>query len=365
MQTNAEITSDWPVPGHDWQRTRFTPVDIVPPFKTQWQHTLGALISASEVTGDENVIPVTTITGEICALSADGKVKWSWRPKSRKQSSAMPPYILNGKIYVAREGHLRCFSKDGAMLWEKIDTKRADIHKKDWFESDFYSFLRSGGIVGAEASTLYLCSSFATLRQIDANDGSLLWSFWGGKNCPNFECVDMYVFANFDWIKFTGFDLRKKQMFTPEVENFIPTLATGGVAYHAHRDGVVAVDVASGRALWHTTAPGGNLSSDGAILITLRGDKLVALDAKTGEELWHTSEKQGCYRPEYKTVVSPSYVYTYTWNPNPHIQVLDKASGKTVFESPESLVNPCNLTAINGILYLKDDKTVMCFGGAR
>jgi outer membrane protein assembly factor BamB len=293
-QTSVDKTVDWPLYGHDLQRTRYLPAkDLNPPFlSSEWSFQAGKLLEFQPIVVKDRIYFMDK-DGLFYALSTDkGRVMWKRKIGALNASS---PAYSDGRLFAVNlEPHqavaLRPKEHGSEVLWRRPLPGR----------SESSPLVRRGRvIIGCESGDIFA---------LDAKTGKIEWT----------------------------------------VSTAGPV--KGGLAYN---DGVVfagnyageiyAIDAGSGNVKWQTNTQGGGLLRGGGVYSTpavawgrvylgsLDG-RIYSFVEKTGELAWSHSTGAEVY-PSPAVADTPNSPPTvYAGSQDQHFYALDARTGEVRWE---------------------------------
>ncbi|OAI41532.1 hypothetical protein AYO40_00425 [Planctomycetaceae bacterium SCGC AG-212-D15] len=387
----SKDTSRWPIAGHDPGRWRYAPKDLEPPLRVAWKLAgLADTLSQQEITGAPEHAFCCSGDGSLFALNEKKKRLWDHIPKRARDGSPPtgPSCLLGSRVIFPTEERLQCFSaEDGVLQWELQNNKGKDVNRGEPIfahERDF-----GEGILGVTKDhQVVTASAWGVIRWIDSVTGDVVSRNWpGGTSGRTYAAGDrIFIFtagkgARSDDYSGQMLDLhagRSIARFEPPSEGATAGgfMNIGGRCYWPTNSFLMCFDADSGKTIWavdyskegQPDDQGLQLASDGTTVFSQRGDSIVAYHAETGKQRWRTAPKTNSGWPYYlenALVVSPHYVYVVTSDLS--LQVLDKTSGKQVWQSKKEMFGAylSKPSVIGEHMYLLDADQVYCLGSQK
>ncbi|HTI92317.1 MAG TPA: PQQ-binding-like beta-propeller repeat protein [Puia sp.] len=196
---------------------------------------------------------------------------------------------------------LLCFNADGTQRW-KDDNFNGEVLASPGY-GDGTLFVSSSYFKANATTGQYI--SYGKLYAIDANNGSVKWSYLDSNYVAATPAVaNGTVYLPQDFL-IQGFDTKTGQPnWGVGVTNGLPwtplidgdTLYTATASFSAGYYSIVAIDIKTSKTLWTTPVsynpPGGIIIANGTLVFTAGTGGLMALNKSTGSSLWSVNDQQ-------------------------------------------------------------------------
>jgi len=307
---------DWPMFGHDLQRSRYSASPAPNTNQTLWKTTLDGMVGSSPAIVDGKVYLGSFGGNVYCLDAATGAEIWNYTTGDQVYSS---PAVVDGKVYVSSlDRNVYCLDAlSGAKIWnyttgDQTPSSPAVVDGKVYvgsYDGNVYCLDAETGTkiwnytVGDSTDSdpavadgrVYLGSDDYNVYCLDATTGTKIWNYttgnivWSspavvdgkvyvGSEDNNLYCLDALTGALI-WNYPTGGKV-----------NTCPAVADGKVYLGSDDYNVYCLDATTGTKIWNYTTGGIVFSSpavaDGKVYVGSYDRKVYCLDATNGAFIW-------------------------------------------------------------------------------
>ncbi|CAD7771547.1 Outer membrane protein assembly factor BamB [Candidatus Methanoperedenaceae archaeon GB50] len=336
LLSGTAAAADWPMFGHDPQRTGVAGESVEPPLGLLWKYEADHEFGASPATSGDTVY-IGSLAYFYALDAYTGTEKW----KYEIDTGASSPVISGGIVYVgSSDGYVYALDATTGIEKWKYETGNE---------------VESSPIVSE--GTVYVGSSDGYVYALDATTGIEKWKYKTGSCVSSSPAVsegtvyigsyDNYVYA-LDAV--TGTE-KWRYKTGDRVELSSPAVSDGIVYIGSQDNYIYALDVSTGTERWKYKTGGWVLSSpavsDDTVYIGSYDNYVYALDAITGTEKWK-------YKTSSAIISSPaiSEGTVYIGSTEGYVYALDAATGT---EKWKYKMDGCAISSpaiSGGILYI-------------
>lgn len=272
-------SSDWPMFGHDPQRTGYTESPAPNTNQTLWTSTLGGMAGTHPAVADGKLYVGSWDSLVYCFDAATGAQIWNYTTGGGIFSC---PAVADGKVYVGS-------ADDNVYCWD------ADTGTKIWNYTTGDEVVSSPVVANGN---VYVGSKDSNVYCLSADSGLVEWTYTTGASIElsSPAVADGKVYIGSDDNKTYCLDAVNGDLIwsylTGDMIQSSPTVADGRIYVGSCDDNVYCFDAANGERIWNYTA-GGDIGYSspavayGRVYVGSYDRDVYCLDAETGELIWN------------------------------------------------------------------------------
>ena len=337
---------DWPMFGHDPQRSGYSESPAPTTNQTLWTNTIGAGSGSHPAVADDKVYVAAYDGNLYCFDAATGTQTWNF---TTGDALLCNPAVAEGRVYVSSlDNNVYCLdAASGTKIWNYT----------------------TGGVPGSGPvvadGKLYVGADDGKLYCFRADDGQVEWNFTTGGSVLFAAVADGKVyFGSYDrnvyCLNAASGGLIWNFTIGDEVWGS-PTVADDKVYVAAYDDNVYCLDAASGTKIWNYTTGDDVYSSPavayGKLYVGALDTNVYCLDSATGALIWNYSTGGSVYG---SPTVADGKVYVGSHDRN--VYCLDAATGDFIWSYETGGQVTGSPVVANGVAYaVSGDGVVYAF----